>query len=276
MKTVVNLSYFETDTLTTVVSRLSEFEPDTEITLNQLGLLSFFDLLTNLNEEKFTKLKELKLKVNSVYLPVFDTYSELTEHSCVLFLKRLKELNVKTILIRPIFLKNTKLELKKELLKLKWLLRGFKIIFQLKESQDHLTLKTLIDKKLKFKLYFDPVYFYLNNLGAIGNFKIFFKYIALLRMTDIDELSHGEFLNFGIVGVSQMAIQLKLHGLKPDLVLDTRTNCFFQGEKQNSNLNKKSRNVLELQLLNQPEVDFNSVLKSEYLGIQALISAILD
>lgn len=276
MKTIVNLSYFETDTLNTVVSRLSEFKLDTEITLNQVGILSFFDLLTNLNEEKFSKLKELKLKINSVYLPVFDTYSELTEQSCVLFLKRLKELNVKTILIRPIFLKNTKLELKKELLKLKWLLRGFKIIFQLKESQDHLTLKTLIDKKLKFKLYFDPVYFYLNNLGSIGNFKIFLKHIAFLRMTDIDELGQGEFLNFGIVGVSQMAMQLKLHGLKPDLVLDTRTNCFFQGSKQNSNLNKKSRNVLELQLLNQPEVDFNSVLKSEYLGIQALISAILE
>lgn len=276
MKTVVNLSYFETDTLNTVVSRLSEFKPDTEITLNQVGLLSFFDLLTNLNEEKFTKLKELKLKVNSVYLPVFDTYSELTEQSCVLFLKRLKELNVKTILIRPILLKNTKLELKKELLKLKWLLRGFKIIFQLKESQDHLALKTLIDKKLKFKLYFDPVYFYLNNLGSIGNFKIFLKHIEILRMTDIDELGQGEFLNFGIVGVNQMAMQLKLHGLKPDLVLDTRTNCFFQGSKQNSNLNKKSRNVLELQLLNQPEVDFNSVLKSEYKGLETLISAILE
>lgn len=276
MKTIVNLSYFETDTLNTVVSRLSKFKPETEITLNQVGLLSFFDLLTNLNEEKFSKLKELKLKINSVYLPVYDTYSELTEQPCLLFLKRLKELNVKTILIRPIFLKNTKLELKKELLKLKWLLRGFKIIFQLKESQDHLTLKTLIDKKLKFKLYFDPVYFYLNNLGSIGNFKIFLKHIEILRMTDIDELGQGEFLNFGIVGVSQMAMQLKLHGLKPDLVLDTRTNCFFQGSKQNSNLNKKSRNVLELQLLNQPEIDFNSVLKSEYRGLETLILAILE
>ncbi len=276
MKTIVNLSYFETDTLNTVVSRLSEFKPEQEITLNQVGLLSFFDLLTNLNEEKFSKLKELKLKINSVYLPVYDTYSELTEPASLLFLKRLKELNVKTILIRPIFLKSTKLELKKELLKLKWLLRGFKIIFQLKESQDHLTLKTLIDKKLKFKLYFDPVYFYLNNLGAIGNFKIFLKHIELLRMTDIDELGQGEFLNFGIVGVNQMAMQLKLHGLKPDLILDSRTNCFFQGDKQNPNLNKKSRNVLELQLLNQPEVYFNSVLKSEHQGLETLISAILD
>ncbi len=276
MKTIVNLSYFETDTLTTVVSRLSEFKPEQEITLNQVGLLSFFDLLTNLNEEKFSKLKDLKLKIKSVYLPVYDTYSELTEQPCLLFLKRLKELNVKTILIRPIFLKTTKLELKKELLKLKWLLRGFKIIFQLKESQDHLTLKTLIDKKLKFKLYFDPVYFYLNNLGAIGNFKIFLKHIELLRMTDIDELGQGEFLNFGIVGVSQMAMQLKLHGLKPDLVLDSLASCFFQGDKQNPNLNKKSRNVLELQLLNQPEVDFNSVLKSEHQGLETLISAILD
>ncbi len=276
MKTIVNLSYFETDTLNTVVSRLNEFKPEQEITLNQVGLLSFFDLLTNLNEEKFSKLKELKLKINSVYLPVYDTYSELTEPASLLFLKRLKELNVKTILIRPIFLKSTKLELKKELLKLKWLLRGFKIIFQLKESQDHLTLKTLIDKKLKLKLYFDPVYFYLNNLGAIGNFKIFLKHIELLRMTDIDELGQGEFLNFGIVGISQMAMQLKLHGLKPDLILDSRANCFFQGDKQNPNLNKKSRNVLELQLLNQPEVDFNSVLKSEHQGLETLISAILD
>lgn len=276
MKTIVNLSYFETDTLDTLVARLSEFKPNTEITLNQVGLLSFFDLLTNLNEEKFSKLKELKLKINSVYLPVYDTYLELTEQPCALFLKRLKELNVKTILIRPIFLKNTKLELKKELLKLKWLLRGFNIIFQLKESQDHLILKTLIDKKLKFKLYFDPVYFYLNNLGSIGNFKIFLRHITLLRMTDIDELGQGEFLNFGIVGVNQMAMQLKLHGLKPDLVLDSRANCFFQGDKQNSNLNKKSRNVLELQLLNQPEIDFNSVLKSEYQGLETLISAILD
>ena len=276
MKTILNLSYFETDTLTTAASRLSEFKPEQEITLNQVGLLSFFDLLTNLNEEKFVKLKDLKLKINSVYLPVYDTYLELTEQSCLLFLKRLKELNVKTVLIRPIFLKTTKLEIKKELLKLRWLLRGFKIIFQLKESHDHLTLKTLIDKKLKFKLYFDPVYFYLNNLGAIGNFKIFLKHISLLRMTDIDELGQGEFLNFGIVGVSQMAIQLKLHGLKPDLVLDSRANCFFQGAKQKSNLNKKSRNVLELQLLNQPEVDFNSVLNSEYQGLRTLISAILD
>lgn len=276
MKTIANLSYFETDTLDTLVARLSEFKPNTEITLNQVGLLSFFDLLTNLNEEKFSKLKELKLKINSVYLPVYDTYSELTEQPCTLFLKRLKELNVKTILIRPIFLKNTKLELKKELLKLKWLLRGFNIIFQLKESQDHLTLKTLIDKKLKFKLCFDPVYFYLNNLGSIGNFKIFLRYITLLRMTDIDELGQGEFLNFGIVGVNQMTMQLKLHGLKPNLVLDSRANCFFQSDKLNSNLNKKSRNVLELQLLNQPEIDFNSVLKSEYQGLETLISAILD
>ena len=276
MKTILNLSYFESDTLSTLVSRLSEFKPETEITLNQVGPLSFFDLLTNLNEEKFYKLKDLKIKINSVYLPVHETYAELTEQSCLLFLKRLKELNVKTILIRPIFLKTTKLELKKELLKLKWLLRGFKIIFQLKESEDHLALKTLIDKKLKFKLYFDPLYFYLNNLGAIGHFKIFLKHIALLRMTDIDELGQGEFLNFGIVGISQMAMQLKLHGLKPDLVLDSRANCFFKGNTQNSNLNKKSRNVLELQLLNQPEVDFNSVLNSEYLGLETLISAILD
>lgn len=276
MKTIVNLSYFETDTLETLVARLSEFKPNTEITLNQVGLLSFFDFLTNLNEGKFSKLKELKLKINSVYLPVYDTYSELTEQPCLIFLKRLKELNIKTILIRPIFLKTTKLELKKELLKLKWLLRGFKIIFQLKESQDHLALKALIDKKLKFKLYFDPVYFYLNNLGSIGNFKIFLTHIALLRMTDIDELGQGEFLNFGIVGVNQMAMQLKLHGLKPNLVLDSRANCFFQGDKLNSNLKKKSRNVLELQLLNQPEIDFNSVLKSEYQGLETLISTILD
>lgn len=276
MKTILNLSYFETDTLDTVVSRLSELKPDTEITLNQVGLLSFFDLLTNLNEDKFKKLKDLKLKINSVYLPVYDTYSELADQTCTLFLKRLKELNVKTILIRPIFLKNTKLELKKELLKLKWLLRGFKIIFQLKESTDHLTLKTLIDKKLKFKLYFDPIYFYQNNLGSLGNFKIFLKHIALLRMTDIDELGQGEFLNFGIVGVNQMAIQLKIHGLKPDLILDSRANCFFQANKQIPNLNKKSRNVLELQLLNQPEVDFSAVLNSEYRGLNTLISAILD
>ena len=123
-------------------------------------------------------------------------------------------------------------------------------------------------------MYFDPVYFYLNNLGSLGHFKIFFKYISLLRLVDIDESGQGEFLNFGIFAINEMAKQLKVHGNLPTLVLDSMSACFFETPEKQKSLNKKSRNVQELQLLNEPNVNFTAVLKSEYQGMLKLSAAI--
>ena len=275
MKALVNLSYFETDTLNTLLTRLNDLNLNNQgLIFSKIGSLSFFDFLTNLTEDKFEKFKELNLNIQAVYLPIEKEYAELTAKESETFLTRLKELKVKTILIRPVFSASSRIELKKELIKLKWQLRKFKVVFALKESSDQIVLKNLIDKKIKFQMYFDPVYFYLNNLGSLGHFKIFFKYISLLRLVDIDESGKGEFLNFGIFAVNEMAKQLKVHGRLPILVLDSMSACFFETPEKQKSLNKKSRNVQELQLLNEPSVNFLTVLKSEFQAILKLSAAI--
>ena len=275
MNALVNLSYFETDTLNTLFTRLNDLNLNNQgLIFSKIGTLSFFDFLTNLTEDKFEKFKELNLNIQAVYLPIEKQYLELTTKESETFLTRLKELKVKTILIRPVFSASSRIELKKELIKLKWLLRKFKVVFALKESSDQIALKNLIDKKIKFQMYFDPVYFYLNNLGSLGQFKIFFKYISLLRLVDIDESGQGEFLNFGIFAVCEMAKQLKVHGRQPVFILDSMSACFFQTPEKQKSLNKKSRNVQELQLLNEPSVNFITVLKSEHQGILKLSAAI--
>ena len=81
-------------------------------------------------------------------------------------------------------------------------------------------------------------------------------------------------MNFGIFAVNEMAKQLKVHGRLPILVLNSMSQCFFETPEKQKSLNKKSRNVQELQLLNEPNVNFTAVLKSEFQGMLKLSAAI--